>query len=194
MWFAARGISGAETAARAQSSNPAAGQSDSGRRHQRRAFTLLEILLAVALIGLLSAAMVSIGAHLADSRPKSPVEIFWEAARSARRAALKGETETRLSYDAKEKRFVVDGGGASQNFPVAGDRELTIDLLHAQSSGGSLLIGGELVDTKTLPFVSFYPDGTCMPFRVQFRTNGPAQIIAIDPWTCAPVLTDTKTP
>ena len=164
------------------------------RTNSARAFTLLEILLALALIGLLSAALVSGASHLIDGRPKSPAEIFWEATRTSRRTALKSERDTRLSYDAKEKRFVVDDGLQQENFAVQGERELTIDLLHAQSTGGSILIGGQLMDTKTLPFVTFYPDGTCMPFRVQFRTTGPAQVLAIDPWTCAEVLVESKTP
>lgn len=164
------------------------------RAGQSHGFTLLEILLAIALIGLLSAAMVSGVAQLVDSKPKSPVEVFWEAAHAARRAALKSEIETRLSYDSKDKQFVVTDIQGVQKFPVVAERELTIDLLHAQSSGGSILIAGELMDTKTLPFVSFYADGTCMPFRVQFHTTGPANVIGIDPWTCAPVLVEAKTP
>lgn len=152
------------------------------------AFTLLEILLALALVGLISAALVTAGTHLVDSRPRTPAEIFWEASRNARRAALKTQTEMWLRFDAKEKRFVVAGGGAEQAFPVEGPRELTVDLLPAQSAGGALLIGGQLVESQTLDFVTYYPDGTCSPFRVQFRTTGPAQVITIDPWTCAAML------
>jgi len=50
------------------------------------------------------------------------------------------------------------------------------------------LIGGQLVESERIESVSFYPDGTCAPFRVQFRTTGPAKVIAIDPWTCAAML------
>lgn len=155
-----------------------------------RAFTLLEILLAVALLGILSAALVSIAPRLADARPDSPQDIFWEAARTARRSALTSEREVRLRFDEKEKEFILEGGN-SQKFPVLKTPDLTINFLHAKSSGGSILIGGQLVDTQTLASVSFFPDGTCSPFRVQFRTTGPAQIVAIDPWTCAPVLNDS---
>ena len=155
-------------------------------------FTLIEILLAVALLGLLSAAMVSVAANVSNGRRKSPDEVFWEAARVARRTALKSETEVRLSYDAKAKAFVLDAKEGARNFPVPEIRDLTIDFLQAQSTGGSILIGGQLVDTQTIPAVSFFPDGTCTPFRVQFRTNGPAHIVAIDPWTCAPVLSEPK--
>ena len=155
-----------------------------------RGFTLLEILLALALIGLLSASLITAGTHLIDSRPHTPEEVFWEATGTARRTALKTQTEIGLSFDEKEKRFVVTQGGTEQTFPVEGPRELTIDLLPARSTGGALLIGGQLVESETIESVAFYPDGTCSPFRVQFRATGPAKVISIDPWTCAAMLVE----
>jgi general secretion pathway protein H len=158
----------------------------------RRAFTLIEILLGIGLIGLLSVVLVSVGGALTNKRARSPQEIFWDAARTARRTALKNESEVRLSFDSKEKAFVLDAGGLSEKFPVPDTRDLTIEFLQPQSTGGSILIGGSLVDTQTIPVVPFYPDGTCRPFRIQFRTTGPAQIFTIDPWTCAPALEEAK--
>lgn len=153
-----------------------------------RAFTLLEILLALALLGLLSAALVTGAVHLVSTQPQSAEEVFWAATRAARREALTSQQPVTLSFDSKEKQFVL-GGRSTAAFAIpSAPRDLTVDLLAAQSGGGTVLIGGQLVDTETLPSVSFYPDGTCTPFRVQFRTSGPAQIIAIDPWTCAPML------
>jgi general secretion pathway protein H len=159
---------------------------------ETKAFSLIEILLAVALLGLLSAVMVSVAVRFVDGKPKAPEEIFWEAARTARRSALTSEREVWLSYDPKEKGFLLEGGTGGKKFPVPENRDLTIDFLHAQSAGGSILIGGQLVDTQTLPSVSFFPDGTCSPFRVQFRTTGPAHIVSIDPWTCAQILAEPK--
>lgn len=165
---------------------------DRGRVAANAAFTLLEILLALALLGLLSAALVAGANHLLDSRVRAAPDIFWEAVREARRTALKGETEVRLRFDEKEKSFVVDGGDATSAFPVTATRDLSISFLPAQSGGGSILIGGVLSDSRSLPGVTFYGDGTCSPFRIQFRTGGAVQIIAIDPWTCAPILGEEK--
>jgi general secretion pathway protein H len=119
--------------------------------------------------------------------------VFWAASQAARRAALQTEREVTLSYDSKEKRFAVGDGGrdAAQYFAIPGaTRDLTVELLPGQerSGGGSILIGGQLLENRTIGSVTYYPDGTCAPFRVQFRTNGPARVIAIDPWTCAPML------
>lgn len=155
---------------------------------RHRGFTLLEILLAVALIGLLSATLISTSMHLVGDRPMTPDEVFWQASREARQAALKTEHEQRLSFDAKETNFVLTDGVATQTFPVPPLRDLTVDFLPVRRDRNSVLIGGQLVDTQGIPWVSFYSDGTCMPFRVQIRTGGSARYITIDPWTCAPVL------
>ena len=153
-----------------------------------RGFTLLEILLALALIGLFAGVLVSVSVNLIGDRPQTPEEIFWKVSGEARKAALKSEQEVRLSFDEKAHAFVLSGA-TTQRFPVPGDAELKIDFLAASSSGqSSVLIGGMLVETQPLPFVSYYSDGTCLPFRVQFRSTGPARTLAIDPWTCAEVL------
>lgn len=155
---------------------------------------MLEILLALALLGLISAVLVSGAVHLLDRGAHTPEEVFWDAAAAAREAALKKDRDVLLRFDEKEMAFVLENGGATEKFPVVPEKNLTIDFLHAASKGGSVLIGGQLVDTETLPFVTFYADGTCSPFRVQVRTIGPARVIAIDPWTCARELAPADTP
>ena len=56
-------------------------------------------------------------------------------------------------------------------------------------------LGGSVVETEPLPGgVTFYSDGTCTAFRLQIRLNGGASIIAIDPWTCAPVIPRAPNP
>lgn len=168
---------------------------DRGGPRSHAAFTLLEILVAIALLGLLSAAMVTGASHLLDGRPRTPTEVFWQAVGEARRTALESGAETRLRFDEREKTFVIDAGRGPKTFAIPGaTRELAVNLLPAQSTNGALLIGGQLVETESLPFVTFHADGTCTPFRVQFRTTGPAQVITIDPWTCAPILTAEDAP
>lgn len=159
-------------------------------RHARGGFTLLEILLAVALIGLLAAALVAGATHLVDTKPSSPTDVFWQAVQAARRSALEQDQDVALSVDDKEHRFVVTTKDGTQYFPLPGKRDLTVDFLPMATGRSSVLIGGALLETQTLPAVTFYADGTCTPFRTQIRTPGAdATVLAIDPWTCAPVLT-----
>jgi general secretion pathway protein H len=158
-------------------------------------FTLLEILLTLALMALLAGVLITGSANLLNDRPATPEDVFWKAVRQSRAAALTDEREVRLSFDGKQQAFVLDDDRSPQTLPVTAARELTVDFLPAEAAGRSLvLIGGELVDAQTMPFVTFYPDGTCSPFRVQFRTNGAPHVLNIDPWTCAPVLPRVENP
>lgn len=157
-------------------------------RNDNLGFTLLEILLAIALMGLLAAVLVTGGVNLLSEKPATPEAVFWKAVQRGRASALTVEREVRLSYDAKNQAFVLDDGVTPQVLTVPPTRELTVDFLSSAAGGNMVLIGGELVDTKTVPAVTFYPDGTCSPFRAQFRSGGAAKILNIDPWTCAAVL------
>jgi len=155
--------------------------------HLEHAFTLLEILLAIALMALLATVLVTGGANLLSDKPATPEAVFWKAVQQSRLAALTAEREVWLSYDPKAQAFMV-GGDGGQSLPVPPTRDLVVDFLSTEPGQSSVLIGGSLVDTKTIPAVTFYPDGTCAPFRVQFRSGGAARVLAIDPWTCAAIL------
>jgi prepilin-type N-terminal cleavage/methylation domain-containing protein len=156
---------------------------------QQRAFTLLEILLVIGLIGLLAGVLVGGSARLLADRPVTVEAVFWEAAANARRQALQQDRAVSLRYDARERAFVATTVGSELRFPVPAG-EVKVDFLPASnpSGAGLVLIAGSLVDTRTIPAVTFYADGTCSPFRVQIATGGPARTLAIDPWTCAPAL------
>lgn len=158
-----------------------------------RAFTLLEVLVTIGLIALLSGVLVGGSMRLLDNRPVSADDIFREAVYEARKAAVETNEEVRLSFDPKEKHFNLDSGGGARTFPLTGSPDLIIELLAAQKGGPAALLRGVLVETQTLPFVTFYPDGTCSAFRVQFRSPGSSRVIAIDPWTCAPMLEAEET-
>lgn len=152
-------------------------------------FTLLEILLALALIALLSTIFVGGSTALLADRASSPDEQFWKACASARRQALEEQHSVLLSFDARARGFVLNDGTQQKALPVSGPDDLVIDFHPAQAASGSLvLIGGTLVESQPLASVTFYDDGTCTPFRVQLRANGNAHILSVDPWTCAPLL------
>ena len=177
-------------------------------RARARGFTLLEVLLSIAIIGLLATVLVGGSARLLSDQPVTATEIFWKSVQEARKAALKSGHEVRLKYEKEKKRFVLIDGLAPaalaadgftreetplKTFPIsaaAAAGELAVEFLGGGTKGGSvILVGGVMLETQTVPFVTFYSDGTCTAFRAQFSRNGGAQILSIDPWTCAPVLT-----
>lgn len=159
------------------------------------AFTLVEILLVLALIAVI-AAMVTAGITrvFSDEHP-APDDVFWQACRSAERMATLGEREVSLGFDAKERAFIWSDGqetGRAAFDPAGG--EISVQFLQAQTGGTLILIAGQVIETQEVPRVTFYPDGTCSAFRVQFRSGEKTWQLAIDPWTCAPVLPKSGNP
>jgi len=155
----------------------------------RGGFTLIEILLALALVLLLGTIFVSGTNSLLADRTSSPDEQFWKACAQARKQALEEQRSVVLSFDPKTRSFVLNDGTDAKTILVKGPEDLVIDFHPAQSdASSSALIGGVLVETQPLASVTFYEDGTCTPFRVQLRTRDGAHLLSIDPWTCAPIL------
>lgn len=169
------------------------------RSHRYGAFTVLELMVVIALISLLAAVLVTGGLHLTRDGSATPEETFWNAVTEARRMALLSGRDVHMSFvgaakGEKERALVIralDGTEKRIPFePTSG--ELIMDFLSAQKGGSSILLASQIVETSTVPFVTFYGDGTCSPFRVQIRTGGEARVIRIDPWTCALVLPGTE--
>ena len=121
------------------------------------------------------------------------------------------EHEIRLKYDKEAKQFLlIDGLAPStlaadgftreehplKQLPVlaAAAGDLNVEFLAPATKGGGpvILVGGVMIESQPIPYVTFYSDGTCSAFRAQFTRNGGASILSIDPWTCAPVLTPAE--
>jgi prepilin-type N-terminal cleavage/methylation domain-containing protein len=186
--------------------NSGSSRREAGRTGRSSAgFTLLEILLSLAIIALLAAVLIGGSAALLNDRPVSPEEIFWQAVQEARKTALKNAREVRLKYDGEAGAFVIVDGRAPATLAADGftleevplrrlevperdDTELRVDFLGTAKGGNMILVGGVLLEAQPIPFVTFFGDGTCTPFRVQFARSGSANTLSIDPWTCAPVL------
>lgn len=157
-----------------------------------RAFTLLEMLLVLALIGLMSGVLIGTGSRLLTPQAQSPQEVFWNAVQEARKLALSLEQDVSLAFvDDREqvgKAFVVRSAQGPKVFPVPDAGDLEVTFLSQQKGGNLIMIAGTVVETKKVEDVTFYADGTCSPFRVQFFGGGRTMVNAIDPWTCAPAL------
>jgi general secretion pathway protein H len=174
-----------------------------------RGFSLLEVLLALALIALLASVLIGGAAPLIGGQAVAPNDVFWQAVQEARKAALKSGRDMRLKWDKEKKRFLLLDGTVSATLAADGftreetplkvfplppkiAADLAVDFLGAASKGGggnTILVGGVLIESRPIPHATFHADGTCTPFRAQFVRAGGASILAIDPWTCAPVLT-----
>ena len=155
----------------------------------RAGFTLVEILLVIALLGLGAMLTINGAADLLRTRAPRPDEIFWQSVTSARQLALERNQPVLFRYD-KEKHTLGWGLTADSlhTVPFPGPQ---LEFLPVNEQG-TILIGGQLTETGALGRVRFYGDGGCDAFRVQLTDSaGHRTVLAIDPWTCAPILAAT---
>jgi len=149
-------------------------------------FSLIEILLVLAVMALLGALLLpGVNSMLRSMNEVEPDGAFRDVLMAAREQALSDNRTVVLRSDA-ERRLLLWGDEIHQQ-----QRGLapgtSLQLLQA-TTGGSVLLGGVLVESQEVPLVRFYPDGTCDRFRAQISRSGARpQVIAIDPWTCAPL-------
>ena len=161
-------------------------------RRKRAGFTLLEVLVVLAMLGLFAGLFITRSGNLMSDR-RTAEDVFWEAVVEARKQALMAGREARMIYTAASREepaglvIVMDGNRTRMEFDEEDDVKL--DFLSTQKARSTILVGGQLVETQTLPSVTFYGDGTCSPFRAQLRNKGvDPRVLEIDPWTCAQVL------
>lgn len=154
-------------------------------------FTLLEIIIVVAMIGLMSAVVVGGATSLLREGPVTLEDSLGNAMASARRLAVTEMAEVRLEFDSTRRQFHCSWPGGSQDIDPEIEGSIQVDFLD-RNSDSAMLLGGTVVGTDTLPFVSFYADGTCSAFRAQLRSGGPARVVDYDPWTCAPMAKELR--
>lgn len=164
------------------------GINTSGGRGARscRAFTLVEILLALALAGLVSALLApELGAIYRTLERADPDRVLWDGVTAARARALEMQRTVWLRCDPQQRRLISDAAAA----PAGAWPDGVAFRLLPPLRGAAVLLGGRRVETTEISAVRFYPDGTCDAFRAEIRGAGAApRILAVDPWTCAPII------
>ena len=151
---------------------------------------MMEILIVVAIIGLL-AGLFAIGTNsILNSQTQSPKKIFWETVNTARRTALQQHTTIHLRFDTETRTLrLTDENGEEKHASAPLPENIRIDLLGQSADGAKILLAGQAVETATIPNVRFFNDGTTQPFRAQIASNtGDTELLEIDPWTAAPIL------
>lgn len=164
---------------------PASGPPATSTR-RRAGFTLVEVVLVVAMLALGASLFVNSISDLVRTREPRADEIFWQGITAARQLALETNQTVTLKYD-KEKHLLTWAAGSAslQTLPFPGR---LLEFLPVTEQG-TILLGGQLAETGSLTLIRFYADGGCDAFRAQLTdATDHRTILAIDPWTCAPML------
>jgi prepilin-type N-terminal cleavage/methylation domain-containing protein len=152
-------------------------------RSLTRGFTLIEVLLVIALLGIFATLLIpGVNSMLQATNSRAPQQVLSETILAARGTALEGGRTVELRYDPELRQLSWDGpGGKTETLPPGHK----LDFLPPETTS-AILLGGQLVETGTVRRIRFFPDGTCDPFRVQLQVEkSPPQFFLIDPWTCA---------
>ena len=166
-----------------------------GLLRRRRAFTLFEVILVIALMAVAGTLFLVSVESLGKSSPADEFEgAFWRALAQAREQALTTRRPVELTFDAKEKSFLLDGAGGPKTVPVpaevaAKEDDLGVTFSLELPSTDFVLVRGALVTRRPVEAVMVFPDGSCQAFAVEFQLRTYKHLVQIDPWTGAEMLT-----
>ncbi len=163
----------------------------SGSARRPAGFTLVEVLLVLALLALFAAVFIpGVNSILREIDSRGPEQLLSESILAARNEALESGRIVELRYDDQTRQLV---WGATATRADALPLGASCDLLPV-ATGGNILLGGVLEEAaEPLRRVRFFPDGTCDAFRVRLKALGEApRLYLIDPWTCAASPVGTK--
>lgn len=148
-----------------------------------RAFTLVETILVLMLIGLIASVLIT-GANslFLGAKEQDPEAAVLTLLQKARGEAVETGRVVELTPLPEDVGFLWGDDGV-ETLPK---REgFSVRLIEPEMTA-AFLIGGQL-EERAIKRLRFYPDGSCDPVRVQVRRGEMRRVYAIDPWTAAPL-------
>lgn len=147
-------------------------------------FTLLEILLVLTLVALLGSVLIGGAVSLLKANnEQDPESALLSLLQKVRAEAVESNTIITLQQLPEGGGFLWGESGV-ETLPTreGGPRAR---LLRPEFAGASLIAGQ--LEERVLERMRFYPDGSSDAARVEVRRGDTRRVIAIDPWTAAPL-------
>lgn len=170
-------------------------------RRLRAGFTLIEIMIVVALIGLIcTTAIPSIYQLSKKGGLRRAISDLRDVFDNARRRAVFGGKEVTVMFHPQQRTFyIADSGGAIN--AETGESKPQIEAIPGKETTGIIPddVVLELLDVNKEDYlqaewtrVRFFYNGTCDEFTVAFRTDsGEVRWLTLDP--CTALLTQSST-
>ena len=162
-----------------------------GERSPLGAFTLLELLLVIALLGIATGLVVTNTASLLKGLEERPLpEILKLAVREARFAAAHQKVPIYLSFDRETSQFIVSDPGSVILHTLSthdrpDDPSLEVQFFHLLPAAGTSLTSWTGPEKRPVPHVIFHPDRSSSPFEVQLTDYETTSRHRYDPFSDA---------
>lgn len=151
-------------------------QSQIANRKFRRAFTLMEIMIVVAIIGLIMAmGLPSIIKVLQKEGMRKAVSDLTDVCAAARAKAIISQHTVAVVFHPGEKSFAVDGGGPGQGSTYIAAAKLPDGVDFAMLDINQQDFGG-----AEWARVQFFPNGTCDEMTVVLHDRGDWRKISLE--------------
>lgn len=160
---------------RARESCPAA------RRRARAGFTLIEIMIVVALIGLISATAIPSIYQLAKKTGlRRAISDLRDVCDNARRQAIFTGKQVTVVFYPIDRKFGISGDPAPTADLSTGESKPAVEMIPGTEATGIIPedIGLEMLDVNQSEYkdsdrawVRFYPNGTCDEMTIVYRTE-----------------------
>lgn len=160
----------------------------------RRGFTLVELVIVIALIALVGSLVVVNAEAILAGLGEQPVErILQKAVREARYQAASLKEPVGLYYDGEKAALAIldSGGGELASFEITEEEAGRLDIAFEQILPGEGLDGRPSRGTAPLDAVVFRPDRSSTPFQAVIRHGRDSYTLRYDPFS-AIVIDDSR--
>jgi prepilin-type N-terminal cleavage/methylation domain-containing protein len=157
-----------------------------GERQLGRGFTLIEIIIVIALMGIIGGLVVINANSVLQGLGDDPVDrSLVKAVREARYQAAANKQTVRLQFDEQERQWLITSTSGQQldARPIAGSTEQRLDVRFEQILPSRGLQAPSSLQMAEIPAVFFRPDRSATAFQAVIREGTLQYVLRFDPFS-----------